>query len=78
TSLQTPILIGEHEPKLASLMRDSLIAAGYSTHCLSNGLDVVPAVKANAPQLILLDIMLPGRDGMDICRELRSFRAVPI
>ncbi|MFA1028714.1 Response regulator receiver:transcriptional regulatory protein [Pseudomonas syringae pv. helianthi] len=78
TSLETPILIVEDEPKLASLMRDYLIAAGYPTHCLSNGLDVVPAVKANAPQLILLDIMLPGRDGMDICRELRSFSAVPI
>ncbi|MCA5969752.1 response regulator [Pseudomonas fragariae (ex Marin et al. 2024)] len=77
-SLETPILIVEDEPKLASLMRDYLIAAGYSTHCLSNGLDVVPAVRANAPQLILLDIMLPGRDGMDICKELRSFSDVPI
>ncbi|EPM78874.1 DNA-binding response regulator BaeS, partial [Pseudomonas syringae pv. actinidiae ICMP 18804] len=35
-------------------------------------------VRASAPQLILLDIMLPGRDGMDICKELRSFSAVPI
>ncbi|TFZ32655.1 response regulator, partial [Pseudomonas syringae] len=63
TSVETPILIVEDEPTLASLMRDYLTAAGYSTHCLSNGLDVVPAVTSNAPQLNLLGIPLPARAG---------------
>ncbi len=39
---------------------------------------VVPAVRASEPRLILLDLMLPGRDGLQVCQELRSFSAVPI
>lgn len=74
----SPILIVEDEPKLAALIRDYLIAAGYTTQCLDNGLEVVPAVRANEPRLILLDLMLPGRDGLQVCKDLRSFSAVPI
>lgn len=72
------ILIVEDEPKLAALMRDYLTLAGYATHCLGNGLDVVPWVRANTPRLVLLDLMLPGRDGLQVCKELRSFSSVPI
>lgn len=75
---ERPILIVEDEPKLAALMRDYLINAGYATQCLDNGLSVVPAVRASEPRLILLDLMLPGRDGLQVCNELRSFSAVPI
>ena len=66
------ILIVEDEPKLAALLADYLKASGYATHIIANGLEVVPWVRANAPDLILLDLMLPGRDGLDICRELRG------
>lgn len=72
------ILIVEDEAKLASLQVDYLNNAGFDTACLSHGLAVVPWLKANSTDLILLDLMLPGRDGLDICRELRSFSAVPI
>ena len=72
------ILVVEDEPKLAALLRDYLQAAGHRVTCLDDGLAVVPAVRTAEPQLILLDIMLPGRDGLDICRELRSFSEVPI
>lgn len=75
---EKPILIVEDEPKLATLMRDYLIAAGYATECLDNGLQVIPAVRAHDPRLILLDLMLPGRDGMQLCQDLRGFSAVPI
>jgi len=74
----TTILIVEDEPKLASLLRDYLEAAGCSTEQLGEGRSVVPFVKANRPDLILLDLMLPGRDGLDICRELRGFTDLPI
>jgi two-component system response regulator BaeR len=73
-----PILIVEDELKLARLQEDYLQNAGFDTDCLSNGLEVLPWFKANSTNLILLDLMLPGRDGLDICRELRSFSTVPI
>jgi two-component system, OmpR family, response regulator BaeR len=72
------ILLVEDEPKLASLVGDYLQAAGYASRWVADGRDAVPAVKAEHPDLILLDLMLPGRDGLDICRELRSFSDVPI
>lgn len=75
---EQPILIVEDEPKLAALMRDYLEAAGYTTLCLDNGLHVVPAVRAHEPKLVLLDLMLPGRDGMQLCQDLRGSSAVPI
>lgn len=72
------ILIVEDESRLATVLADYLRAAGFNTETLANGLDVVPAVRARPPDLILLDLMLPGRDGLDICRELRSFFSAPI
>lgn len=72
------LMIVEDEPKLAALLAKYLGAAGYATSCLADGRLVVPAVRAHAPDLILLDLMLPGRDGIEICRELRTFSDVPI
>lgn len=72
------ILIVEDEPKLAALLADYLHASGYTTEWLAEGPPVVEAVRARAPDLVLLDVMLPGRDGLDICRELRQFSQVPI
>ncbi len=72
------ILVVEDEPKLASLLADYLTASGFEPFCLDNGSVVVPWVKENRPELILLDLMLPGRDGMEICKEVRTFSSVPI
>jgi len=72
------ILIVEDEAKLAALEADYLRAEGFAAHCIANGLEVVPWVRTHAPDLVLLDLMLPGRDGLDICRELRSFSDIPI
>ncbi|MEM7017337.1 MAG: response regulator [Pseudomonadota bacterium] len=72
------VLIVEDEPKLAQLLADYLNQAGYGTHCLDDGLQVVDWVKLHQPALILLDIMLPGRDGMSLCQDLRDFSKVPI
>lgn len=74
----THILIVEDELKLARLQVDYLQNAGFDTDCLNSGLEVLPWFKANHTDLIVLDLMLPGRDGLEICRELRSFSAVPI
>ena len=72
------VLIVEDEPKLANLLADYLKASGFEPHCLKSGTEVVSWVREHRPDLILLDLMLPGRDGMDICKELRSFSRVPI
>jgi len=72
------ILIVEDEPKLSKLLSNYLKQAGYEPECLENGLEVLPLVRKNMPALILLDLMLPGRDGIDICKDIRTFSAVPI
>lgn len=72
------ILIVEDEPKLAALLVDYLAHDGFNSYCLADGLSVVDWVKKNTPDLILLDIMLPGRDGLALCREIRQFSAVPL
>ncbi|RQR26698.1 response regulator [Burkholderia sp. Bp9143] len=72
------ILIVEDEPKLSALLADYLKAEGYETRILADGREVVPHVQRHEPSLVLLDLMLPGRGGLDVCRELRTFSAVPI
>ena len=72
------ILIVEDEPKLAALLSDYLQQAGFEAIRLDNGLEVVPWVREQTPDLVLLDLMLPGKDGLEVCKEIRSFSAVPI
>lgn len=72
------ILIVEDEPKLAALLNDYLRRAGYETAMLHDGSEVLPSVRARMPDLILLDLMLPGMGGVEICRALRRFSQVPV
>ena len=72
------ILIVEDEPKLADLLRDYLLQAGFVPILITNGKDALPRLKQVNPALVLLDLMLPGRDGLDICRDIRSFSTIPI
>jgi two-component system response regulator BaeR len=76
--MNNQILIIEDEARLASLMADYLRQANFDPHILTDGLDAVPWVRENHPALVLLDLMLPGRDGMEICKEVRTFSDVPI
>ncbi|MAO38787.1 MAG: two-component system response regulator BaeR [Pseudohongiella sp.] len=72
------ILIVEDEPRLSSLMKDYLEASGYRTRIVDQGNEVLTVVRQQPPALIVLDLMLPGRDGLDVCRELRTFSDVPV
>lgn len=72
------ILVVEDEPKMAALVSDYLRAAGHHPQCIADGRDVIGAHRAQRFDLVLLDLMLPGRDGFDLCRELRTFSDVPI
>lgn len=77
-TLTPRVMIVEDEPKLAMLLVDYLQAAGYRTHVVSRGDDVIPQVKATPPDLLILDLMLPGKDGLSVCRELRQFSDLPV
>ncbi len=72
------ILIVEDELKLADLLADYLRKGGFEPLHVADGLGAVPMVRDEKPDLVLLDLMLPGKDGMDICKEIRSFSNVPI
>ncbi|ROP62725.1 two-component system response regulator BaeR [Enterobacter sp. BIGb0383] len=72
------ILIVEDEPKLGQLLIDYLQAASYSPTLIAQGDQVLAWVKQNSPDLILLDLMLPGIDGLTLCKEIRRFSEVPI
>ena len=72
------ILIVEDEPKIAELLRDYLRQSGYATHWIDNGVSVDEWAQGNNPDLVLLDLMLPGKDGLTVCRELRVHSQVPI
>jgi two-component system response regulator BaeR len=72
------ILIVEDEVKLADLLADYLKASGFEPFSLANGTAAVPWIREHKPDLVLLDLMLPGRGGLDICREVRTFSQVPV
>ncbi|HPE62257.1 MAG TPA: response regulator [Thiolinea sp.] len=77
-NLQPSILIVEDEPKLAEVLLEYLQQAGFQGHWLDNGNGVIAWVKTNTPALIVLDLMLPGRDGLEVFKELRQFSAIPV
>jgi len=72
------ILIVEDEEKLARVLADYLRQAGFSPVCLGDGAIVLPWVREHHPDLILLDLMLPGKGGLEICKEIRAFSSLPI
>lgn len=72
------VLVVEDEPGLAEVLADYLTASGYAVSVAGEGGGVVERVRETPPDLILLDLMLPGKDGVSICREVRTFSSVPI
>lgn len=75
---QATILIVEDERKIAELLRDYLGQSGFATKWLDNGAAVDDFVKNRHPDLVLLDLMLPGKDGLAVCRELRAHSRIPV
>lgn len=72
------ILIVEDDKKITELLTDYLEQSGFKISVLDCGDHVIREVMSNPPNLIILDIMLPGKDGMTICRELRAFSKTPV
>jgi two-component system response regulator RegX3 len=72
------ILVVEDEPAIADSVRYGLSREGFECTVLADGARVVDFVRSWRPDLVLLDLMLPGIPGMDVCREIRRFASVPI
>lgn len=72
------IAIVEDELKLAYVLQDYLQNDDFQTAIYSDGQQALDSLQTNLPDLVLLDLMLPGLDGMSICKELRRTSDVPI
>ncbi len=75
------ILVAEDDPDIASLLTHYLQRAGFEAEMVGTGADVLPRMRKAPPDLLLLDIMLPGLNGLEVCRAVRGdphTAAVPI
>jgi two-component system alkaline phosphatase synthesis response regulator PhoP len=75
------ILVIDDEEHILELIKFNLETNGYKVSIATNGIDALKHARAEAPQLILLDLMLPGMDGYDVCKEIRrdnSISNIPI
>lgn len=73
-----PVLIAEDDHKIADLLANYLQSEGWQTELVGNGLAALTAVRQRSFAVLLLDVMLPGLDGMEVCRRLREFSSVPV
>jgi two-component system KDP operon response regulator KdpE len=75
---QAVILIVDDEPQLLRALRASLPAAGYEVITAQDGEEALEKIKHEMPDLVILDLVMPGLSGLDVCRQVRTFSAVPI
>ena len=76
--MKKSVLIVEDEMKLANILIEYLQKNDFQTKHIASGSKVIPWVKENKPNLILLDLMLPEMNGKQICQEIRTFSTLPI
>jgi DNA-binding response OmpR family regulator len=77
----TRILVAEDDPDIGSLLEHYLKKAGFLATVITSGRDVMPQVRRDTPDLVVLDLMLPGLDGLQLCRAIRAdanTAAIPI
>ena len=72
------ILVVEDEPKIAKLARDYLERSNYVVTVMGDGPSALASARHDRPNLVVLDLNLPGMDGLDVCRVLRRESDVPI
>ncbi|HEY3116026.1 MAG TPA: response regulator transcription factor [Chloroflexota bacterium] len=75
---QPRILVVEDEPRIALFIQRALVQAGYRVDMVADGVSALAAAEAAPPDLVLLDVMLPGLDGMEVARRLRGKGGIPI
>ncbi|MDR7485438.1 MAG: response regulator transcription factor [Armatimonadota bacterium] len=72
------ILVVDDEPHIVELVRYNLLQEGYDVLAARDGEAALEKVRSDRPDLVILDIMLPGLDGLEVCRRLRRESSVPI
>jgi two-component system response regulator BaeR len=72
------VMVVEDEPKIAQLLVDYLQREGFQVTVLNEGTNAVEMIREREPDFLILDLMLPGKDGLTICREVRQFSNLPI
>ncbi len=72
------VLIVDDDPKLRKLLQEYLEAYGFQVLTLADGTTVVPTVQAQAPDMVILDVMLPGKNGFDVLKDVRMTSSVPV
>lgn len=75
---ETRILVVEDEPTIARAVADRLAAEGFAVDTAADGPSAVERARAFGPHLVVLDVMLPGFDGLEVCRRVQAERAVPV
>jgi len=72
------ILVVDDDPEIVSFLKRGLIYEGYTVDTASNGIEALAKARENEPALVILDIMMPGIDGIEVCKRFRQASAVPI
>lgn len=72
------ILVADDDPHIREVVAFALESAGHSVHAREDGPSAVAAAQASPPDLVILDIMMPGIDGIEVCRRIRARSTVPI
>ncbi|WP_124728560.1 response regulator YycF [Staphylospora marina] len=72
------IIVVEDEKPIADILRFNLEKEGYTVECVHDGLEAIRKATEQPPDLMLLDLMLPGADGIEVCRSIRQHHQFPI
>ena len=72
------ILVVEDDRTIARAVADRLLSEGFTCDISGDGLDAVATAAARSPDLVVLDLMLPGLDGIEVCRRIQAHRATPV
>jgi len=72
------ILVVDDDPEIIGLLKRGLSYEGYTVETAADGTEALAKARDHEPDLVILDLMLPGMDGLDVCKEIRKFSNVPI
>lgn len=72
------ILIADDNPQIASILKEYAVGEGHQVQIAADGREALSVFRESAPDLVLLDVMMPGMDGFEVCREIRKTSMTPV